>query len=201
MASQQNYSWDTAFADGPFGHDRPLSPGWSRETAKSNPVVSNVWYSPPNNQEKLLSKLKVIRQLKTQIKSQEEEISSLNIHINEQDNNIKDMNRHIDEQNLVISRKDQTIRMLQKENQDLKSEEDTIALITDQNSVNTTVQLLNSSQNDHMPSTYEKVVVYSNRAKQYFECVKLFSGKWIGGNIYTNPVHKLTQFELTPPSP
>ena len=92
--------------------------------------------------------------------------------------------------------KNQTIKTLQNENEELKYEQQSTAIVTNQSSIRTAVLLLNSSQNYQVSSNYTKVVVFSSRGKQYFTCLKLWNGKWTEGNLYNNPIHNLTSVEL-----
>ena len=109
---------------------------------------------------------------------------------------IKHLNTIIDNLYIDIGIKNQTIKSLQKENEDLKYEQQSTAIVTNQSSIRAAVLLLNSPQNYQVSSKYTKVVVFSARAKKYFTCLKLWDAKWTEGTLYENSVHNLNSIEL-----
>jgi len=141
------------------------------------------WLSP--------EQLKIKELKETQLKDIDKEKKNKNLL-----EHIEELNKIIDNKNIDIGLKNETIRILKKENDELKFEKDTTGLIINQNSVRAAVQLLNHLQNCQISSAYTKLVLYSQTMKQYFTCIKLYNGCWVEGHLYINPVHNLKKVEL-----
>ncbi len=194
-ASQQTSGFGT------FGFDTSSNSietafGWGNQSTTQEQDNSGFGLWTPNNfseslpsEEDKRTKDQIIEDLKIQLKSQEDESKKQKYHIDY-------LNKIIDNLNIDLDIKNQTIKNLQKENEDLKYEEQSSAIVTNQSSIRVAVLLLNSPQNYQVSSNYTKVIVFSSRAKQYFTCLKLWDGKWIEGNLYNNPIQNLTSVEL-----
>lgn len=195
MASQQTSGFGT------FGFDTPSNSietafGWGNQSTNQEKDNSGFGLWTPSmfseslpSEEYKRTKDQIIEDLKIQLKSQEEESKKQKYHIDH-------LNKIIDNLNVDMGIKNQTIKTLQNENEELKYEQQSTVIVTNQSSIRTAVLLLNSPQNYHVSSNYTKVVVFSSRAKQYFTCLKLWDGKWTEGNLYNNPIHNLTSVEL-----
>ena len=195
MASQQTIGFGTFGFDTPSNSIEP-SFGWGNQSTNQEQDNSGFGLWVPNMfstsfppEEDRRTKDQIIEDLKIQLKSQEEESKKQKYHIGH-------LNKIIDNLNIDMGIKNQTIKTLQKENEDLKYEQQLTAIVTNQSSIRAAVILLNSPQNYQVSSNYTKVVVFSSRAKQYFTCLKLWDGKWTEGNLYNNPIHNLTSVEL-----
>lgn len=193
MVSQQTSGFGT------FGFDTPSNSietafGWGDQSINQDNstfklLTPDIFSASLPSEEDKKTKDQIIEDLKIQLKSQEEESKNQNYHID-------NLNNIIDNLNVDMRIRNQTIKNLQKDNEELKYEQQSTAIVTNQSSIRTTVLLLNLSQNYQVSSNYTKVVVFSSRGKQYFTCLKLWNGKWTEGNLYNNPIHNLTSVEL-----
>lgn len=191
MASQQAFGFGFGFDNCSNAVDS--SNGWGNQSANQEQDNSSFGLWTPNMfspiQKDELTKDQIIEDLKTQLKTQENKIKTQNHHINH-------LNGLIENLNVDVCLRNETIKELKKENEELKYEQQSTALVKNQSSIRNAVLLLNSPQNNQVSSNYSKVVVFSSRAKEYFTCLKLWDGKWIEGALYTKPIHNLTPVKL-----
>ena len=131
--------------------------------------------------------------------SKDKKIKELEKKNQQQEVYIGQLIKFLDDKETDIGLKNQQILELQKQVQEFKmkeEEQNATCVITNIYSIRTAKTLLNLQQNYQLISDYVKAIVYSNRAKQYFTCVKLYNGSWIEGSLYTNPIHNFPQIEL-----
>ena len=174
-ADTQNISINNNCGFGPFGFDHLTKP---RTTAEENDEEITKLISETNA---------IVEENKTLMKCLKNENESLK---NENESFKVILNR---------LRNDLHSKCEEVESLKMRCEENNYCVVTNQDSVRTVVSLLNSRNNEsniNISKIFTKVIVYSKRARQYFECIKLYNGVWIEGFIYTNPVHTLKNIEI-----
>jgi len=81
--------------------------------------------------------------------------------------------------------------------ENVKTESKKTALVSNLRSVSICCDLLNNYKNVNISKQYNEIIVYSERIKQYFTCLKLYNGRWIPGELFVDVVHNIEMINLS----